>query len=165
LTIAEYADALNAATDDYIGESQALSVAFQAAVEAEIAKLAEAGEGNLLALATGVTSRHMIQYLALLEDAMVRYREELDQMQPPEHLVAPHDDYLEAIESTRVALPPTRDSVGEAHDLEEIQAAIISSGFGDSQLRLQSSCAALEDAVRAAGQGVDLGCTRPLTAG
>lgn len=165
MTIEEYADALNAATDEYIGESQALSVTFQTTVEDEIAKLAEAGEGNLLALATGVTSRHMVQYLALLEDAMARYGQELDEMRPPESLVGPHDDYVAAVESTRIALPPTRASVGEAHDLVGIQEAITSSGFADGQLRLQSSCAALEEAVRAEGQGVDLGCNRPLTAG
>lgn len=163
MTIEEYAGALNAATEDYVGESQTLSVAFHRAVEDQVAELAEAGQGNLIALATGVTSREMIQYLALLEDAMARYGEELDEMHPPADLNGPHDDYLVAIELIRIALLPTRVSVGEAHDLDGIQEAITSSGFADGQLRLQSSCLALEEAVRADGQGVDLGCTRPLT--
>ena len=165
MTIDEYAEALNGATEDYVGESQALSAAFQKTVEEEVAELADAGEGNLMALATGVTSREMIQYFALLEDAMERYGKELDGMHPPVNLGELHDDYLSAIESVRIALPETRDNVAEAHDLVGIQEAITGSGFADGQLRLQSSCLALEEAVRAEGQGVDLACSRPLTGG
>jgi hypothetical protein len=163
MTVEAYADSLDVATDDYIGESQALSAAFHRTVEDQISELAAGGEGNLLALATGVTSRETVQYLALLEDAMTRYGEILDAMNPPSNLAKPHDDYVAAIESVRIAIPATRDNVGEAHDLVGIQEAITSSGFADGQLRLQSSCRALEDAVRAQGQGVDLGCTRPVT--
>jgi len=165
MTVDEYAEALNGATEDYVGESQALSTAFQKTVEEEIAELADAGEGNLIALATGVTSREMIQYFALLEDAMERYGKELDGMRPPVNLGELHDDYLSAIESVRIALPETRDNVAEAHDLVGIQEAITGSGFADGQLRLQSSCLALEEAVRAEGHGADLACTRPLTGG
>lgn len=158
MTIAEYADAMDVATELYIAESQALSATFHGTVEDEIAELAETGEGDLLALATDVTTRETVQYLALLEDAMSRYSESLDTMGPPSTLSEVHDDYVDAIESVRGAMPATRDAVGEAQDLVGIQDAITNSGFSDGQFRLQAACSALEAAVRSEGHGVDLGC-------
>lgn len=165
LTVEEYADALGAATDDYIEESQALSASFQRTVEAEIKELAASGEENVLSLATGATIRETVQFLALLEDAMARYGQKLDEMEPPAELADVHDEYVASIESVRVSLPATRTNVGDAQDLDQIEEAITSSGFSDGQLRLRSSCTALESAVRAEGQSAELGCTRPVGTG
>jgi hypothetical protein len=160
LSTAEYSAAIEEATDVYIVEAQGLSTEFQRTVEEEVAALAASGEGDLLTQATDLTSQQTIQYLALLEDAMSRYSTVLGSIEPPPVLAEPHDDYLEAIESVRLSMPATRDAVGQARDLTGIQTAITSSGFGDGQLRLQVACARLAAAVRAEGQGVDLGCTR-----
>lgn len=162
LTVAEYASELENSTNDYILESQRVSATFHSTVEDEVTRIAEAGEGDLLSLATDVTSRETVLYLALLEDAMMRYVAVLELIKPPSALVEPHSAYIRAIESVRSSMPTTRIAVGEASDLDDIQVAIARSGFSDGQIRLRAACAALEAAVRAEGSGIDLGCARPL---
>jgi hypothetical protein len=162
LSVDGYATDLENATDAYISESQSLSAAFQNTVEDEVATLAEAGEGDVLELATAVAVRETTRYLASLEDAMARYIETLREMSPPAVLVEPHDAYVEAFDTVRSSMPATRTRVSEAADLDGVQAAITGSGFSDGQLRLRSACSSLEAAVRAEGRGIDLGCTRPL---
>jgi hypothetical protein len=161
LSTAEFAAVLQEETDDYILEAQRLSVSFQRTVEDEIALLAESGEGDVLSQATDVTSRETVQYLALLDDAMMRYQGALALLKAPSALVEPHEAYVQAIESVQTSLPATRDAIGRAEDLNAIQMAITGSGFNDGQLRLRAACSSLEAAVRAEGHGVDLGCVRP----
>lgn len=162
LSPADYASVLGERTDDYVQESQSLSATFHSTVEDKITALAESGEGDVVALATAATRRETVQYLAVLEDAMIRYLEALGSISPPGNLVDAHDAYLEAIDAVRSSMPATRARVGEATDLTGIQTAITGSGFGDGQLRLRAACSSLEAAVRQEGHGVDLGCTRPL---
>ncbi len=118
LSISDYAVALDDATVAYTAESQALSATFHQTVEEEIAALAEAGEGDLMSLATGITSRETVQYLAFLEDAMRRYADALESMKPPAALTESHDGYIEAIDSVHSSMPETRERVGEAHYLD-----------------------------------------------
>jgi hypothetical protein len=162
LTVAEYATELEDSTNGYILESQRVSTTFHSTVEDEVTRIAEAGEGDLLALATDVTSRETVLYLALLEDAMMRYVAVVEAIKPPLALVEPHAAYVRAIESVRSSMPATRTAVGDAATFDEIQVAIAQSGFSDGQIRLRAACVALETAVRAEGSGIDLGCTRPL---
>lgn len=159
LSVSEYVVVVEDATDAYIAESQALSATFQKSVETEIASIAESGEGELLDLATEVTSRETVQYLALLEDAMARYTEALTGVVSPDVLSEPHETYVAAMQSVQASMPETRTGVEQAEDLLGIQTAITSSGFSDGQLRLQAACVDLEAAVRAEGHGIDLGCT------
>ena len=159
LSVSEYAVVVEDATDAYIAESKALSGTFQESVEDEIASIAESGEGDLLELASKVTSRETVQYLALLEDAMARYLEVLNAVVPPDSLSGAHEAYVAALQSVRASMPVTRTGVEQATDLAGIQTAITSSGFSDGQLRLQAACADLESAVRSHGHGIDLGCT------
>jgi hypothetical protein len=161
LSTAEYATTLQEDTDAYILEAQTLSASFQRTVEDEIALLAASGEKDVLSLATEVTSRETVQYLVLLQDAMVRYQGALVLLRPPSALVEPHDAYVLAIESVQMSVPATRDAIGRAEDLNAIQVAITGSGFNDGQLRLRAACSSLEAAVTAEGHGVDLGCVRP----
>jgi len=130
-------------------------------VEDEIASLAAEGDGDVLARATNVTRRETVQYLALLEDAMLRYVSALELLRPPPTISEVHGAYELAIASVQESMPDTREAVGSAEDLDGIQIAITDSGFSDGQLRLRTACVALEIAVRAEGQGLDLGCTRP----
>jgi hypothetical protein len=162
LSSAEYASALGEATDEYIQESQDVSATFHSTVEDRIKVLAESGEGDVVALATDMTRRETVQYLAVLENAMSRYAEALTSMSPPGNLVDTHDAYVEAIDAVTSSMPATRARVGEASDLTGIQTAITGSGFSDGQLRLRAACSSLEAAVRQEGHGVDLGCSRPL---
>jgi hypothetical protein len=164
LTVAEYATELEDSTNDYILESQRVSATFHSTVEDEVTRIAEVGEGDLLALATDVTSRETVLYLALLEDAMMRYVAVIELIKPPSALEEPHSAYVRAIESVRSSMPATRTAVGDASNFDDIQAAIARSGFSDGQIRLRAACATLEAAVRAEGSGIDLGCTRPLEA-
>jgi hypothetical protein len=159
LSIAEYSVVVEDATDVYIAESQTLSGTFQKSVEDEIASIAESGEGDLLERASEVTSRETVQYLALLEDAMVRYLKALTAVVSPDSLSDAHEAYVAALQSVRASMPATRTGVEQAADLAGIQTAITSSGFSDGQLRLQAACADLETAVRSEGHGIDLGCT------
>jgi len=159
LSISDYAGVVEDATDAYIQESTVLSGTFQKSVEDEIASIAESGEGDLLELATDVTSRETTQYLALLEDAMARYLKVLSAVVSPDTLSDAHEAYVAALQSVRASMPATRTGVEQATDLAGIQTAITSSGFSDGQLRLQTACADLESAVRSQGHGIDLGCT------
>lgn len=161
LSVAEYAASLEDGTESYISEAQELSGTFQKTVEDEIGALAEDGSGDLLLRATRLTSRETVQYLALLEDAMMRYRVSVESLSPPSTLAERHNAYIQAIESVQSSMQGTRDAVGKAGDLDGIQVAITSSGFGDGQLRLRAACISLEAAVRAEGRGLDLGCIRP----
>ena len=89
---AEYATMLGNSTDDYIQEAQALSATFHSTVEDKIKVLAASGEGDVVVLATDVTMRETVQYLAVLEDAMTRYVEDLKSMPPPAAPSKPTDD-------------------------------------------------------------------------
>jgi hypothetical protein len=161
MSASDYASALEVGTDAYIAESQVLSGAFQRTVEDEIAQLAETGKGDLLSIATEITSRETVQYMSLLEDAMMRYGSSLETIEPPAALSDPHDAYVLALGSVRSSMQATRDAIGSAEDLDGIQIAITGSGFSDGQLRLRTACSSLEVAVRQEGHGIDLGCTRP----
>ncbi|GMQ92937.1 MAG: hypothetical protein BMS9Abin12_0414 [Acidimicrobiia bacterium] len=163
LSPSAYAEVIERATDDYIERSQALSVAFQSTVEQEVALIVETDVEDPVAAAIDVTKREMVLYLALLEDAMGRYIEQLSQIAPPESLVQVHDDYVTAVQVVQRGMPETRASVESAFQLDGIEAAIAGSGLQDGQYRLAKTCMSLEAAVRAEGHGLDLGCTRPLT--
>ncbi len=161
LSVEEYATAIDVETDAYISEAQTLSIMYQRTVEDQIAVLAARGEEDLLSMAAAMTADETVQYLALLEDAMMRYLNALGTLKPPSLLAEGHDAYLRAITSVQSSMPATRDAVGSAGDLDAIRAAITGSGFSDGQLRLRATCSALESAVRAEGRGLDLGCARP----
>jgi hypothetical protein len=160
MTFPEYASAIQDVTDVYISEAQTLSVTFHGTVEAEVARIVEEGSDDARGEATDVTKREMVLYLALLEDAMGRYMERLAEVRPPIDVSAQHSDYVDAIESVRGAMPSTRSSVASALHLDGIEAAVAASGFQDGQFRLTKTCQSLEESVRAAGVGIDLGCTR-----
>jgi hypothetical protein len=160
MTFPEYAPAIQEVTDAYIAEAQALAVTFYSTVEAEVTRIVEEGSDDAHSEATDVTKREMVLYLALLEDTMNRYMERLAEIRPPTDVSEQHSDYVDAIESVRGAMPSTRSSVASALHLDGIEAAVAGSGFQDGQFRLTTTCQSLEESVRAAGVGIDLGCTR-----
>ncbi|MEN8041751.1 MAG: hypothetical protein ABFR95_09635 [Actinomycetota bacterium] len=160
MSVAEYVEAVEGATDAYIAEAQALAVTFHDSVESQVAQIVDEPPDDPVAAATEVTVTEMSLYLSLLEDAMGRYVDALRELNPPDTLTAAHDEYVAATESVHGAMPATREAVLTANDLDEVQAAVAGSGFRDGQLRFQSSCTSLEQAVRDQGTGVDLGCVR-----
>lgn len=163
LSPSAYAEAVERTTDDYIEQSQALSSAFQATVEQEVARIVETDVEDPVAAAIDLTKREMVSYLTLLEDAMGRYAEQLSEIAPPERLEQAHNDYVTAVRVVQRGMPETRAAVASALELDGIEAAIAGSGLQDGQYRLTKTCMSLEAAVRSEGHGVDLGCTRPLT--
>lgn len=161
LTVAEYAAAMDEATDAYIAEAQSLSATFQGAVEDEVRRIVEKGSDDPLGEATDITRRETVLYLALLEDAMDRYVERLSEIDPPSEVEGSHADYVAAVGTVHRAMPSSRSSVASAIDIAGIKGALAASGFQDGQYRLTSACLSLEELVRAEGSGIDLGCTRP----
>jgi hypothetical protein len=161
LSVDEYAAVIGEETDAYISEAQTLSITYQRTVQDQITALADQGKADLLSRAASMAAGETVQYLVLLEDAMMRYRNGLEMLNPPSVLAERHGAYREAIASVESSMQATRDAVGGASDLDAIQVAITGSGFNDGQLRLRATCTALEAAVRAEGRSLDLGCTRP----
>lgn len=161
LTVTDYADQIEAATDGYVTESQTLSQTFQDTVDGEVAKIIESSSNDRIGEVTELTKREIVLYLALLEDTMARYEDLLSDIDPPSDLSEAHVAYLDAVTSVRMALPLTRRSVESAFDLDRIYGALAGSGFQDGQPRLTSTCQVLERSVRSLGRGVDLGCVRP----
>jgi len=161
LTVTEYADQMEMATDAYIAESQTLSQTFQDTVDVEVARIIERGSNDQINEVTDLTKREIVLYLALLEDAMSRYEIVLSDVDPPSDLTDAHSAYVDAFMSVRTALPETRRSIESAFHLDGIYGALAGSGFQDGQPRLTRTCQVLEQSVRSLGRGVDLGCARP----
>ncbi len=160
LTVAEYAEAIEGATRDYISESQALSATFHKTVEDAVAHIVESGGDDPLIRATEVTVREMMLFFVLLEDAVARYLARLNAVEAPNRLRGSHAAYMGAVSSVHASMPALLSSIEFAHDLGAVQAAIAGSGFQDGQHRWTETCLSLESAVRGEGTGVDLGCTR-----
>ncbi len=163
LTVSDYASAIQEVTAAYIAEAQALSVTFHRTVEAEVTRIVGEGSEDARSEATNITKREMVLFLALLEEAMGRYVERLAEIRPPRGVSGQHSEYVDAIESVRGAMPSTRSSVASALHLDGIEAAVRGSGFQDGQFRLTATCQSLEESVRAAGVGIDLGCALVAT--
>jgi len=161
LTMAEYVDEMETATDAYIAESQALSEAFQATVTDQISEIPDEPDTGVEAEATNITKREIVQYMVLLDDAMTRYVEALVEIDAPSEVLDAHEQYLAAVAATAEAVPDARSAIGSASSLSGIQVALADSDFKDGQFRLVSSCVTLETVVRAEGLGIDLGCASP----
>lgn len=160
LTVAQYVEAMEEATETYIAESQTLSETFQREVTNQISDIVEMSDATIEDRATDITKREMVQYLSLLEDAMSRYLENISSLAPPDSVVDPHSDYVAALDAVVGALPEAGTAISQAGDLSGIQGALAGSDFRDGQYRLASTCASLEAAVRSQDRGLDLGCVR-----
>lgn len=160
LTVDEYADAASGATEAYVAESQQLSLTYQKKVEREVAAIVDAGADTAVTEATTLVRTETVMYLALLDDAILRYVAAMDELAPPETIEEAHDSYIVVVESVQVTLPGMREAVAEAKSIPEIQAALLGSGFSDGQAAWVATCGTLEQAVRDEGRGVDLKCVR-----
>ena len=157
---ADYASAMEAHVDAYVTESQDLSFDYQRGVIDEVRRVVAADGANPETEAAAIMRRGTIEYLALLSDAIDRYLAALRELSPPGSVSEAHAEYIAAIQASRDAIPATRDAVEAASDLAELQLALTASGFADSQLRWTAACTSLEQAVRGAGRGLNLRCTR-----
>jgi hypothetical protein len=165
LSVDDYADQVGAAADGYVTESQALSASYQRTVEDGVRDIAASGDDDALAQAITLVRQQTVAYLAVLSDAMARYWEALDALDPPSAIEGAHDEYVAAIDVVLRAIPDTRAAVEAATDISSVQVALTTSGFADGQTRWTTACTALEQSVRDEGRGLDLGCTRPPTDG
>ena len=163
LALGDYVDEMEAATDAYITESQGLSVDYQGTVEDAVRDLVASGVDDPEAEAVDLVRIETVRYLALLTDAMERYRFAIEDIEPSGAVAADHDAYVAAVALVVDSLPQTRDSVETASSFEEIQLALASSGFADGQLRWTAACTDLEQAVRDEGRGLDLRCVVQVT--
>ena len=160
LSIEEYADAAGAATDSYVAETQQLSYAYQQTVQREVEDIVASGVDTAVADATALVRSETVQYLALLDDAIVRYVATLDEMAPPGAVEDAHDSYVEVVQSVRITLPDMRDAVAASESIDGIQTALVGAGFSDGQAAWVAKCGTLEQAVRDQGRGLDLKCMR-----
>ncbi len=161
MSIDAYADAATAATAAYVGESQQLGLTYQKTVESEVGKIVDSGAADAVADATTLVRTETVNYLALLDDAILRYVAAIEDMTPPAAVKDAHGAYLAIVESVRATVPQMREAVASAGSIPEIQAALRRSGFADGQAAWLATCSSLEQAVRDAGRGVDLKCVRP----
>lgn len=161
MTIDTYADAAASATSAYVDESQQLSLTYQKLVEREVGKIVESGSDTAVADATTLVRTETVKYLALLDDAILRYVEAMDGLAPPGQVEEAHDAYIVIVESVQMTLPGMREAVGAASSIPQIQEALVGSGFSDGQTAWLATCSTLEQAVRDAGRGVDLKCVKP----
>ncbi len=163
LSTEEYVSGISAIADAYVLESQNLSYDYQSSVEDGVREIVDSGVDDAEGDAVELIAAKSVEYLALLGDAMGRYLTLLRELSPPAAINEHHDAYVAAVVVVHDALPDTRDSVAAAGDIGAIQLALTSSGFADGQIRWTTSCTSLEEAIRAEGLGVDLGCVRPET--
>ena len=158
LPLGDYIEEMEATTDAYITESQGLSVDYQATVEDAVRDLVASGVDDPESEAVDLVRVETVRYLALLTDAMQRYRTAIEEPEPPGPVADAHDAYVTAVGVVVDSLPGTREAVETATSFDEIQLALASSGFADGQLRWTSACSNLEQAVRDEGRGMDLRC-------
>lgn len=158
LPLDEYVTVMESTTDAYVTESQGLSFDYQSAVEDGVRDLVAAGVEDPEAEAVVLVRSETVRYLALLTDAMDRYRAGIDEPEPPGPVVEEHAAYVAAVTFVVDSLPESRAAVESAESLEDVQRALTASGFADGQIRWTATCANLEQAVRNEGRGMDLQC-------
>ncbi len=160
MSVEAYSAAMEIASDAYVQEAQSLSALYQASVEDDVRAAVkddpDVAEDRVVQIVTTATSN----YLTLLADAMARFVVEMDELRPPAGIDSVHDEFVAAVGSVQGSLPGTRDAVAQADSLVSVRYALTSSGFADGQDRWTAACTALEEAVRAQGTGIDLGCVR-----
>lgn len=160
MPIDEYASELSAIAENYVVESQDLSYDYQSSVEDGVRDIVEAGEDGAEAAVVELMRTETVQYMAMLSDAMGRFLERLDALNPPDEVADEHEAYVAAVRNVYESIPDARDTVAEATSLEGVQLALTASGFADGQLRWTTTCLSLEEAVEAQGESVTLRCVR-----
>ena len=160
LSIEDYAAAAGEASAEYVAESQQLSVTYQDKVSKGVSAIVETGSDTAIDEATTLVRTETVMYLALLDDAILRYIAAMESLAPPASVEALHDEYVEIAHSVQSTLPGLRDGISEAASIPDIQGALFTSGFSDGQAAWLARCEALEQGVRDAGRGVDLKCVR-----
>ncbi len=160
MSVADYADAAAETTAAYVAETQQLSYTYQQTVEREVQEIVASKADTAVQDATALVRTETVQYLALFDDAIVRYLAALDELTPPEPIQEAHVEYLAIVESVRSTLPGMRDSVAATTSIEGIQSALVGAGFSDGQAAWVARCNVLEQAVRDQGRGIDLKCMR-----
>lgn len=158
LPLDEYVTVMESTTDAYVTESQGLSFDYQSAVEDGVRDLVASGVENPEAEAVDLVRAETVRYLALLTDAMDRYRMGIDEPEPPGSVAEEHVAYVDAVTFVVDSLPESRAAVESAESLDDVQRALTTSGFADGQIRWTATCANLEQAVRDEGRGMDLQC-------
>ncbi len=164
-TLDEYADALSTQTDAYVVESQNLSYDFQSEVEDGTRDVLAAGSEDPEAEVLVLFREGTVAYLALLGDAMLRYRTSLEELMPPGDVAEQHAAFLAAVVAVSDAIPEAKVAVEGATSLDDVQRALTASGFADGQPRWTGTCQTLEAAVVDAGRAMNLRCVRPTDAG
>ncbi len=163
MPIDEYAAAMEETAGAYVREAQDLSERFQSSVAQEVQGALEASAGDAEDAerrVVEITVAATVNYLVLLEDAMGRFVDGMEELRPPSEVVADHDEFLAAVRSVRGSLPTTRERVLSSDSLDGIRLALTSSGFADGRQRWITACRELEATAGELGATMDLGCER-----
>lgn len=163
------ADAYFAATADltnaYNDETLALDETYQRDLSFEVKRLERIldeddpdSAARFAEAALQVTKEQTTKLLAGVADALTRYLEGLEGLEPPEDLVELHTQNLSTLDLAASALPALLDTVSGATGFGEIQAALAGSLFSDAQARIASDCRAWQAAAADRGVAVVFRC-------
>ena len=160
LSVDAYAQAMTRTSDGYVAESQAVSAQYQSSVVKDIKDMLATDQDDRERRAVEITSAGTVNYLTLVSDAMTRFLDVIEALDPPSEIAPRHAEFIDAVRSVRDAIPATRDAVVAARSIDGIRFALTASGFADGQNRWIATCTALEASLRAQGTGIALGCVR-----
>lgn len=108
--------------------------------------------------AVAITAARTSAFFASVGDALDRYRSGLTDLTPPAEVARAHHELVAAMDSVLGGLPELLDGLRRAEDFDAIDRAVNASVFTDAGPRLRAACLALQDALGAGGESVDLRC-------
>ncbi|MEN8235489.1 MAG: hypothetical protein ABFR89_11295 [Actinomycetota bacterium] len=159
MAIDEYAALIEDRAAAYADEHEDLGRRHLADLEAAIADLQDSMEGERLATAAlDETARRSAKLFAGIGDALGRYIDELDEIEPPRSVSAEHVAYVEALKGSSEGIGPLISTLTEAVSFDEINRAFASSGYADSSLRVAAACLRLEEVLEGQDLDADLPC-------
>jgi outer membrane murein-binding lipoprotein Lpp len=159
LSTDDYASTVEARAEAHANEIVDLVAGNTSELNVAVARLQRDFEGEALAeAAVDETARLAAALFAGIGDALDRYVQDLDALDPPSELETDHRAYVVALEASRSGIAPLLSDLPAATTFDDIDRAIASSGFSDAQPRVVAACTTLERGIEARGPLVDLRC-------
>ncbi len=162
---AEYFTELEAAAQRFDRAGTDLGTQYEATLSAGLASLQTELDLNdpaqieeLAGRATALGISTTVDLLSARAEGYERFMGELRSLRPPEVAEAVHEEVLAAGDDALASLPGTIEAVRGIGSIDELGAVVITSPFGEAQLRLGAACRALQDVADGEGLVVDLEC-------
>lgn len=159
LSVDVYAATVEARAGSHADEVTGLADKNLSELDAAVARLQRDFEGDsLVEAAIAETARLAAMLFAGIGDALDRFVQELDEIDAPSDVESDHRAHIVALEASRAGIAPLLADLSAATTFDDIDRAIASSGYSDTQPRVIAACASLQDAIEALGPVVDLRC-------